>query len=62
MRQAEVAAEEIEKLEKKISSLVGDKVNLEDRLDVVRKKIEEEVAGRVTSGLEAECRRQAIHK
>ena len=62
VRQVEVAAEEIEKLEKTISSLLGDKVNLEDRLDVVKEKMEEEVVGRVTSELEAECRRQAIHK
>ena len=48
VRQAEIAEEAIEKLEKTITSLVGDKVNLEDRLDVVREKMEEEVAGRVT--------------
>ena len=61
VRQAEVAAEEIEKLEKRISSLICDKVNLEDRLDEVRGEVEREVAEKVIEGLEPERKQQAAH-
>ena len=61
VRQAKVAAKEIQKLEKRISSLVGNKVNLEDRLDEVRGEVEREVAEKVTEGLEAERKQQAAH-
>ena len=61
VRQAEVAAEEIQKLEKRISSLIGDKVNLEDRLDEMRGEVEREVAEKVTEGDRKSTRLNSSH-
>ena len=61
VRQAEMAAEEIEKLDKRISSYRGYKVNLENRLDEMRGEVERKVAEKVIERLEAERQQQAAY-